>query len=101
MMIHIIELGAAVGFAATPFKRLRCCSAWSRWVFFTVAGLFLFMGVCGLALDLHYWDFSRHGLSVFRYYMQGIRGFVIGCSFVLLVSGDLVGKKVVKLETVA
>jgi hypothetical protein len=101
MIEHIIYLGAAIGFVAMPFRRLRCCSTWSRWVFFTVAGLFIFMGVFGLALDLGYWDLSRHDRSVFGSYMQVIRGFIIGCSFALFVSGDLVGKKILKDEAVA
>jgi hypothetical protein len=101
MIEHIIYLGAAIGCAAMPFRRLHSCASWARWVFFTVAALFIFMGICGLVLDLGYWDLSKHARSVFGSYMQVIRGFIIGCSFALLVSGDLAGKKIVKDETVA
>ena len=101
MIEHIIYLGAAVGSIATPFTRRYYCIGWARWVFFTVAGLFLFMAICGLALDFHYWDFSRHELSVFGSYMQAIRGFIIGCYFVLFVSGNLYRNKILKDEAVA
>jgi hypothetical protein len=59
------------------------------------------MAVCGLAIDLHYWDLSRRELSTFDSYVQVIRGFVIGCTFVLLVSGNLLRKRIVKDEAVA
>jgi hypothetical protein len=101
MVEHIIYLGAAIGGVAMPFSRSRSRATWSRWVIFTLAGLFFCMAVCGFAVDLHYWDFSEQWRRVFRSYMQVIRGFIMGCSFVLFVSGDLVGKKILKDEDVA
>jgi hypothetical protein len=101
MIEHVIYFGSAIGFCAMPFTRRHYCVGWARWVFFTVAGLFTFMAVCGLAIDLHYWDLSRRELSAFDSYMQVIRGFVIGCTFVLLVSGNLFRKRIVKDGAVA
>jgi hypothetical protein len=100
MIEHIIYLGAAIGFAGMPFRRSYSCDAWARWIFFTVAGIFIIMGGCGLALDLHYWDFSRHELYAFGSFMQVIRGFIIGCAFTLLVSGNIFRKKALKDEPV-
>ena len=99
MIEHVIYLGAAIGCAAAPFSRLRSRAPWACLVFFTLAGLFLIMAVCGLALDLHYWDLSGQGLLIFRSYIQLIRGFIIGCLFVLLVSGNFLGKKIIRNET--
>jgi hypothetical protein len=101
MIEHIIYLGVAVGFIAMPFRRSYSCDTWARRAFFTIAALFIFMAVCGLAIDLHYWDLSRRELSAFWSYMQVVRGFIIGCTFVLLVSGNLFRKKIAKDEAVA
>jgi hypothetical protein len=101
MTEHIIYLAAAIGFVAMPFRRSYFCAGWARWVCFTVAGLFVFMAVYGLALDLHYLDFSRHELSYIGSLMQAIRGFIIGCAFVLLVSGNIFRKKVLNDEDAA
>jgi hypothetical protein len=101
MIEHIIDLGGAFAFVAMPFMRWHYCIGWARCVFFTIAGLFMSMAVFGLAIDLGYWDLSRHQLSVFEHYMTGVRGVIIGCTFVLLVSGNLFRKRIVKDETVA
>ena len=100
-LIHFIYFGTAVSFVIMSFKRSRVRAVWARSIFFTISGLFMIMAVCGLAVDLHYWNLSKHDLSQLEYHLQAIRGFVLGCAFVLLVSGELVGKKVLKDEAVA
>ena len=91
MILHIIFLGAAIGFVCMPFNGWHYCAGWARRVFFTIAGLFMSMAVLGLVLDLGYWSLSRHQLSVLEHYEQVICGFILGCVFVLLVSGNLFG----------
>jgi hypothetical protein len=104
MILHIIYLGAAIGFVRMPFLPCHHCARWSRCVFFTIAALFMFMAVLGLARDLGYLDLSQHQKLVLEHYMRGIQGFILGCVFVLLVSGNLLGTRLeedVKDETVA
>jgi len=100
MIEPITYFGAAIGFAAMAFCRSRSCASWARWVYLTVAGLFVFMALCGFALDFDYWDLSKHGRSVLESYMQVIRGFILGCVFVLIVSGNFARKKVLKYDNV-
>ena len=69
MAEYVIYLIVAIGFAMAPFRRSFSCDTWARWTFFTIAGFFIILGVCG---------------------------FIIGCSFALLVSGNLFGKRILK-----
>jgi hypothetical protein len=98
MAEDIIYLLAATGFAAAPFRRSSSCDTWAHWTFYTVAVAFIILGVCGLLVNLGRWDLSPHELSMFRSASQAVRGFIIGCSFVLFVSGNLFGKKNLKEE---
>src|SRR5689334_16523457 len=91
---HLIFLGAALGMVGLVFRPLRSRAVWTRWIFFTISGLFLVLGICGLAVDLHYWNFSSQAWFRFERQMQFVRGLIIGCFFVLLVSGELFGKKI-------
>ena len=93
MILHIIYLGAAIGFVCMPFMPCHHCAGWARRVFFTIAGLFMLMAVLGLARDFGYWVLSQHQKLVLEHSMQAIRGFIIGCVFVLLVSGNLLGTR--------
>jgi hypothetical protein len=99
--IHFIYLGAAASFAVTPFKRSRERATWARWIFFTVAAVFIFLAACGLSLDFQFWQPTEHGRRLLEHYLEGVRGFLLGCVFVLLVTGQLFGKRVLKDETVA
>ena len=96
MAESIIYLVAAIGFAAAPFRQSSSSDTWVRCTFFTVAGFFIILGVCGLLVNLNYWDLSRHELSIFRSASQAVRGFIIGCCFALFVSGNLFGKRILK-----
>jgi hypothetical protein len=98
---HIIDLGSAIVFVVLPFFGSRTRAAWSRWLYFTIAGLFLFKGAIGLSLDSHFWELSEHGQSVYEHWLSFIRGFILGCIFALIVSGNIKGKTVFKDEAVA
>ena len=100
-IIHFIYLGAAASFAVMPFKRSRERAAWARWIFISVAAVFLLLAVCGLSVDFQYWQPTEHGRQNLVHYLDGARGFLLGCVFVLLVTGQLFGKKILKNETVA
>ena len=101
MLIHLIYVGASVGCVFIPLKRSRSRACWARWIFFAVAGIFMAMGLCGLALDFQVWNPSNIARSRLEGWLQAIRGFLLGCMFVLLLSGELKGKKIVKDEVVA
>jgi hypothetical protein len=97
-VIHILYFGSAVAIAIVPFQHSRSRAAWARWIFFAIAGLFLVLAVCGVALDFQLWNPSTPVRSETEHYLEGVRGFLLGCVFVLLVSGQLFGKKIVKDE---
>lgn len=99
-IIHFIYFGAGVSFAVLPFKRSRERTNWARWIFCTVAAGFLIVAACRLSVDFQVWQPTEHGRRNLEYYLQGIRGFVLGCVFVLLVSGQLFGAKSLKNELV-
>ena len=101
MSDHIINLVTAIIFAVIPFVGSRTRATWSRWIFFTISGLLIFIAASGLALDSHWWEFSKHGQSVYKNWLHIIRGFILGCIFALIISGNLEGKKVLKDETAA
>jgi len=101
MSNHIIDLGSAIVFVIIPFFGSRARAAWSRWLYFTIAGLLVFMGISGLALDSHFWELSIHGQSVYEHWLHLVRGFILGCIFALIVSGNVKGKTVLKNEAVA
>ena len=98
ILIHLIYVGASVGCIIIPLKRSRSRACWARCIFFTVAGIFMLMAVCGLALDFQFWNPSKFVRLRLESYLQGIRGFLLGCMFVLFVSRELMGKKIVKGE---
>jgi hypothetical protein len=97
LVTHCVYFGAAVSVAVLPFKYPRSRAAWARWVFFTISGCFMSLAVCGLLVDFHYMNPSK----LLTYYLQGVRGFLLGCTFVLLVSGEFVGKKISKDKVAA
>ena len=61
----------------------------------------MLMAVCGLAVDFQLWNPPNIVRSRLESYLHGVRGFLLGCMFVLLVSGELMGKKILKNEFVA
>ena len=85
IILHIIYLIGAVCFIVFPFDRSRVRDWWARWVFWAVAALVLVLAVNGFASDL----------KLLPYHMlTGIRGFVLGLLFTLIVSGQLGGRKI-------
>ena len=100
-IIYFIYLGAAASFAVMPFKRSRERTTWAHWIFFTVAAIFLSLAVSGLSVDFQFWQPTEHARRYLVHYLDGARGFLLGCVFVLLVTGQLFGKKPLKNEAVA
>ena len=100
-IIHFIYLGAAVSFVVLPFKRSRQRAAWARWIFLTVAAVFLILAACGLSVDFQFWQPTALGRRNLEHYLDGARGFLLGCVYVLFVTGQLFGKKILRNETVA
>lgn len=98
---HFIYLGAAFGCAVVPFMRSRERAAWASRVFFTVAAVFLILAVCGLSVDFQFWQPTARGRMGLEHFLDFARGFLIGCVFVLLVTGQLFGKKILKNKSVA
>jgi hypothetical protein len=94
MTDYIIFLVSAVAFAMRPFTRRSPRETWARVTFFAIAVLFLILGVCGLLIRLNYWSLSRPEFSEFRYASQAVLGFIMGCCFTLLVSGNLFGNRI-------
>jgi hypothetical protein len=99
--VHIIYFGSAVAFVVVPFQRSRSRAAWARRIFFTIAGLFMVLAVSGISLDFELWNPSRRLRFDLPRYFEGLRGFLLGCFFVLLVSGELLGKKILRDEVAA
>jgi hypothetical protein len=83
-------------FFALPFERSRLRAPWARCVCFTISGLFLILAACGLALDVHLWNPPEPLRSNLEHYLEGLRGFLLGCVFVSLISGELIGRKILK-----
>ena len=94
LIFDLIHLGAFCAFCAIPFLRLRVRAMWANWIIFTIAGLFLIMAVSRLALDLNYWSPFEHVRWRVDYWMQGTRGIILGSVLVLLVSRQLLGKRI-------
>jgi hypothetical protein len=97
-LIHFLYLGASVAFFALPLRRSRLRAPWARWVCFTISGLFLILAAGGLALAMHLWNPLEPLRSNLEHYLEGLRGFLLGCVFVLLISGELIGRKNLKGE---
>jgi hypothetical protein len=88
--LQVIFVLGAVCMAVFPFDRKRVRAPWARWVFFTIAGLLLFLGAWGLGAMFRLWATPDY-FGVFR---ANIRGFILGLFFSLIVSGQLLGRKV-------
>jgi hypothetical protein len=101
MSNHFIDLGMAIVFGVMPFFGSRTRASWSRWLYFTIAGLLLLRGGSGLAIDSHFWELSKHGQTVYDHWLHLADGFILGCIFALFVSGNVDGKKVLKDEVAA
>jgi len=76
-----------------PFSRKRSRAPWARWIFFTVAALFIVLAVCGGALEFQLWVPSNNIRLETERQLQGIRGILLGCVFVLFVSREFYGRK--------
>lgn len=99
-LIHFIYLGASVSFAVAPFMGSRFRANWARRIFATISVLFLILAGFGLALDFRLFNSAISDRSQLELGLQVIRGFLLGCVFVLFVSGELAGRKVLKNEDV-
>jgi len=100
MIEELAYLGGAIGFAVLPFIPARSRAAWSRWIFFALSFLFVMVAVVGLVLDSGFWNISKQAQWALWYSATCMRGLILGCVFVLLVSGELAGKKIVKDERI-
>ncbi|MBA4389052.1 MAG: hypothetical protein C0404_13810 [Verrucomicrobia bacterium] len=100
LVVHILYLGGFVGSAVLPFIPLQSRAAWANGVLFTISGLFLIMAVSGLLLHLHYWTPSEYLALVLDRGFSSIGSFLVGCFFVLLVSGEFMGRRTIKDKTV-
>ena len=85
IFLHIVYVVGAICCIFIPLDKSRTREAWSRWIFWIISVILLILGLDGFAEDLHLWTY--HMLS-------GIRGFGIGLLIVLLISGQLGGRKI-------
>jgi hypothetical protein len=92
MILHFVYLAGAILFIVAPFDRSRVRAPWARWVIWTVAALVLVLAVDGFASDLEILPYRL---------LSGVRGFVLGLLFALIVSGQLSGRKISPNETAA
>ena|ERR1051325_1412379 len=94
LLIHVLYLLASVGCFVAPFQRLRLRASWSRWALLIVGVLLVGMGAIGLASDFHVPLAEEAHSRGFYGGLSMIRGVVVGLLVALLLSGELVGKKV-------
>jgi hypothetical protein len=92
-VIPFIYFGSAIAIACMPFSRKRSRAPWARWIFLTIAALFVVLAVCGGALEFQLWVPSKSIRLETDRQLQGIRGILLGCVFVLFVSGEFYGRK--------
>lgn len=85
IILHIVYVVGAVCCVFLPLDQSRVRAPWARWIFWVVAILLVTLGLDGFAEDLHLWPY---------HILPGIRGFVLGLLFVLIVSGQFGGRKI-------
>jgi len=95
VVVNLIIVVGSICFGFFPLDRKRIRARWAKGIFVLIGLIGCAMGAVRVALEMHWLQLSDHNDYVIHTMLSEVGGLLLGFIFSLILSGQLLGTKLV------